>query len=173
MAVKQKLDWLTASTVKPSDSFNPSLLHLYTDVRLDLKQKTKVTPNRNEILSSITNRDKDIEVIYDTDCILHSLRELFRTTKGSRVLVPEYGTDLYQYIGRSISDLTCDTIAESLKFDIGRWEPRVSILNLTVTQEADNSQIDIDLHVSIPEISTKKLAKFRFDTNTGNIDLIN
>ena len=172
MAVKRKLDWLTASTVKSSDSFNPSASHLYIDVKLDLKQKTKISPNRNEIMSSITNRDKDIDVIYDTNCILHSLRELFRTPKGARVLVPEYGTDLYQYIGKSITDLTCNLIADSLRFDIKKWEPRVTILNLNVTQEADNSQINIDLYISIPEISVEKLAKFRFDSTTGNIDLI-
>lgn len=172
MAVKQKLDWLTSSSVKPSDSFNPSASHLYTDVKLDIKQKTSLTPNRHEVLSSITNRDKDIEVIYDTNCILHSLRELFRTPKGSRVLVPEYGTGLYEYIGKSITNLTCDLIQDSLKFDIQRWEPRVSVLNLSVTQEADNSQIDIELYISIPEISVQKLAKFRFDTTNGHVDLL-
>ena len=173
MAVKQKLDWLTSSTVKSSDSFVPSASHLYIDVKLDLKQKIKVSPNRHEILSSITNRDKDIDVIYDTNCILHSLRELFRTPKGSRVLVPEYGTNLYQYIGKSITNLTCDLIANSLQFDIKKWEPRVTVLNLKVTQEADNSQVNIDLYISIPEISVEKLAKFRFDSTTGNIDLMN
>ncbi len=171
MAVKRKLDWLTSSSVKPSDSFNPSASHLYTDVKLDLKQKTSQTPNRNEILSSITNRDKDIEVIYDTNCILHSLRELFRTPKGSRVLVPEFGTSLYEYVGKSITDLTCNLIQDSLRFDIKKWEPRVTVLNLSVTPEADNSQIDIDLYISIPEISVQKLAKFRFDTTNGNIDI--
>ena len=172
MAASKKLDWLTQSSVSESDSFAPYKSHLYIDLSLDLRQDIKLTPDKNVILGSVTNRQKDLMVIYDTDCILHSLYELFKTPKGARVLVPEYGTDLYKYIGVAITDLTCSSIKTMLEYDINKWEPRVRVLSLDVNPEEDNSLIEINIYVEIPEISIKKLAKYRFDSRNGNIEQI-
>lgn len=169
MPRNNKLDWLTKSMVRGKDSFSPSSIHLYTDLKLDLHQNTSNTIDRNSVTNSIVTKDKDLECIYDTDCIVHSLRTLFQTPKGSRVLVPTYGTDLYRYIGQSISDLTCTSIQTMLQYDIHTWEPRVDIINLTVTQQPDDSQINIELYVNIPEIKTQKLIKYLFDTNNGKV----
>ena len=172
MAVRKKLSWLTQSTVGEADSFSPYKNHLYIDLGLDLKQNFKLTPDRHTVLGTITNKQKDLVVLYDTDCILHSLYELFKTPKGARVLVPEYGTKLYEYIGTHITDLACDSIKTLLEYDIKKWEPRVKVLQLTVKPEYDNSQVTIDLYIEIPEISVKALAKYRFDTSTGNLQQI-
>lgn len=172
MAVNRKLDWLTQSSVSEKESFSPYKSHLYIDLSLDLRQGIKLTPDKDTILGSITNRQKDLVAIYDTDCILHSLYELFKTPKGARVLVPEYGTDLYTYIGKAITDLACSSIQTTLKYDINRWEPRVRVLSLSVNPEHDNSTIDIEIYVEIPEISAKALAKYRFDSKNGNIEQI-
>ena len=172
MAVNKKLNWLTQSTVQEENSFSPYKNHLYIDLSLDLKQDVKLTPDRNSILGSITNKQKDLMVIYDTDCILHSLYEIFKTPKGARVLVPEFGTDLYKYIGTAITEVACISIKTSLEYDIKRWEPRVRVLGIQVTPEYDNSVIDIDIYIEIPEISTKALAKYRFDSKNGNIEQV-
>jgi len=170
MAVNKKLSWLTQSTVSEEDSFSPYKSHLYVDLGLDLKQNFKLTPDRHSVLGTITNKQKDLVVLYDTDCILHSLYELFKTPIGARVLVPEFGTRLYEYIGTHITDLACESIKTLLQYDIERWEPRVKVLDIKVTPEHDNSQIDIHLYIEIPEISVKALAKYRFDSTNGNIE---
>lgn len=169
MPKNNKLDWLTKSTVKGKDSFSPSSVHLYTDLKLDLRQSTSTTADRHSIQSSIISRNKDLECIYDTNCIEHSLKTLFQTPRGSRVLVPTYGTDLYKYIGKAITDVTCTSIKATLEYDINTWEPRVEILSLNVTQSPDESQVNIELYVNIPEIKTAKLLKYLFDTNNGKI----
>ena len=170
VAVKKKLDWLTGSTVKEKDSFSPSSRHLYVDLKLDLKQGRSYQINKNEIQSSVVNLNKDLECIFDTTCILHSLYELFRTPKGARVLVPTYGSDLYTYIGQAINDLTCLSIKTTLEYDIKTWEPRVKVLNTIVTPEADNSTINIEIYIEIPEISVRALAKYKFDSITGKLE---
>lgn len=170
MAVKKKLDWLTGSTVKEKDSFSPSAQHLYVDLKLDLKQGRSYQIDKNEIQSSITNLDKDLECIYDTTCILHSLFELFRTPKGARVLVPTYGSDLYTYIGQAITDVKCRAIKSTLEYDIKTWEPRVKVLKIIVTPEEDNNVINIEIYIEIPEISVKALAQYRLDLITGNLE---
>ncbi len=170
MAVKKKLDWLTGSTVKEKNSFSPSSRHLYVDLKLDLRQSRSRTTDKNDVQSSITNLNKDLECIYDTKCILHSLFELFRTPKGARVLVPTYGSDLYTYIGQAMTDLTCMSIKTMLEYDIKTWEPRVKVLNLLVTPEEDNSTINIEIYIEIPEISVRALAKYKFDSITGKLE---
>ena len=170
VAVKKKLDWLTGSTVKEKDSFSPSAQHLYVDLKLDLKQGRSYQIDKNEIQSSVTNLNKDLECIYDTECILHSLFELFRTPKGARILVPTYGTDLYTYIGQAITELKCSAIETMLKYDIKKWEPRVKVLNVVVTPEKDNSTINIEIYIEIPEISVRALTKYKFDSITGKLE---
>lgn len=170
MAAKKKLDWLTGSTVKEKNSFSPSSRHLYVDLKLDLKQSRSHTVDKNTVQSSITNLNKDLECIYDTNCILHSLFELFRTPKGARVLVPTYGSSLYTYIGKSITDLTCLSIKTTLEYDIKTWEPRVKVLNTVVSPEEDNSTINIEIYIEIPEISVRALAKYKFDSVTGKLE---
>lgn len=171
MAVQKNLDWLTTSTVKDKDSFIGSW-HLYTDLRLDLKQATKQTVNKNEIIGSITNRQRDLEAVYDTECITHSLYELFRTKRGDRVLVPEYGTRLYEYIGEHITDLNCESIKDMLELAIKTWEPRVTVTNITVKPKEDDSEVDIHLYVNIPEIQASAAYDYLFDSSTGKLTFL-
>lgn len=169
MAKNKKLDWLTRSTVKEKNSFSPPSIHLYTDLKLDLRQSTSTTVDRNHVMNSITNRNKDLECIYDTECIEHSILTLFKTPKGSRVLVPKYGTCLYDYIGSAITELSCVSIKTQLEYEIKEWEKRVKVLGIRVTPIEDNSQINIEIYIEIPEISVTKLIKYKFDSDNGKI----
>jgi len=169
MPVNKKLEWLTTSSVKKNNSFSPRSPHLYTDLKLDLRQQYNVTADPNAIDRSIVGRQRDIAVIHDTACIENSLMTLFKTPKGARVLVPEYGTKLYEYIGQPASELVCMSITTTLRYDITTWEPRVKILDLTTTPEEDNNQINISIHIAIPGISSEKYLQYIFDTATGKI----
>ena len=57
-----------------------------------------------------------------------------------------------------------------LKYDIKKWEPRVKVLNIAVTPEEDNSTINIEIFIEIPEISVRALAKYKFDSITGKLE---
>ena len=128
------------------------------------------TIDKNGLLQSIVGRGRDIKCLFDIQCIRNSLYTLFSTHRGSRVLVPEYGTTLYTWIGQSITDLHCLQIGTMLKADIEKWEPRIRVTNISVVPIHDNSEISIAVYAEIPELSHQTIMKYLFNTTNGNLE---
>ena len=67
----------------------------------------------------------------DTD-IKESLDALFSTWLGERLMVPQYGTDLWRRVFETI-DTTAETvIAGSVRQSILMWEPRIDVIDVRV-----------------------------------------
>lgn len=64
------------------------------------------------------------------DRINQSLFILFDTPKGSRLMLPEYGSDIHKYKFEPLDTVLMERIRYTLSQDIARWEPRISMTNL-------------------------------------------
>lgn len=84
----------------------------------------------------------------EIDRINQSLFILFETPKGSRLMMPEFGSDLYKYRFDPLDKILMDKIKHTITSDVKRWEPRIS--NLSIEFLSDNNDIDNNiLYVSI------------------------
>lgn len=84
----------------------------------------------------------------DIERINQSLFIIFETAKGSRLLNPEFGSDLRKYRFDPLDRALMEKIRYTITEDIRRWEPRITLTSIEFL--ADNLMIDNStLYVSI------------------------
>lgn len=84
----------------------------------------------------------------DIERINQSLFLIFETPKGSRLMMPEFGSDLRKYRFDPLDKILMERIRYTITEDIKRWEPRISLTSIEFL--ADNLAIDNStLYISI------------------------
>jgi phage baseplate assembly protein W len=69
--------------------------------------------------------------------IRESLWILLSTEKGERVMVPEYGCDIWRYVFRGITTTLIAQVERAVATAILNWEPRVTVIEVTASQNPD------------------------------------
>lgn len=121
--------------------------YTFVDYHLDLAEN-KIGPQSTFI--ETTGPGRDIQVNFDLNAIRNSLRNLFSTSPGERVLLPTYGADLRQYIFEPVSESVGSAIGRTIRGSLEKWEPRVTLLNLDITGIADRNEYIIEMTLGIP-----------------------
>lgn len=93
---------------------------------------------------------RDIGSYKDIAAVNNSLANLIRFKKGERQLKPDFGLDIEQFLYEPINSATARSIADRIKSGIKKWEPRVSLTNITITPRPNQNQYDILVKYSIP-----------------------
>lgn len=79
------------------------------------------------------------ELLDDIDHTRQSIKDILSTPKGSRVMVREYGSDLYKYRDYPINNDTIAKIYNAVAVAIDTWEPRVSLSSGNLDVQTDNT----------------------------------
>lgn len=135
-----KLDNLT--TQRDSAQF------MFKDISLDLEEDI--------ILTGALYREKsvtDIKASIDEGAIKNSLVNLFTTMPGQKLLNPDYGLSINQFLFIPLTEDTAEDIGQRILKGIQTYEPRVTVKNINVNLDVDNSQYDIYLTLTIPALS--------------------
>lgn len=122
--------------------------YLYVDLHLDLENDYKIRSN----FSKSTTKLIDIKVDYDEYAIKNSIIALFGTSPGQRLLNPEYGLRLEQFIFLPVSKVRAMSIGTIIKEGIERWEPRVTVEQIVINPVEDDNRYDISLDLFIPSL---------------------
>lgn len=83
-----------------------------------------------------------------TDRINQSLFILFDTPKGSRLMMPEFGSDIHKYRFDPLTKVLMEKLRYTIVEDIKRWEPRVVVTKIEFLADAaavDNSILYISI----------------------------
>ena len=135
-----KLDNLT--TQRDSAQF------MFKDISLDLEEDI--------ILTGALYREKsvtDIKASIDEGAIKNSLVNLFTTMPGQKLLNPDYGLSINQFLFMPLTEDTAEDIGQRILKGIQTYEPRVTVKNINVNLDVDNSQYDVYLTLTIPALS--------------------
>lgn len=92
------------------------------------------------------------------DRINQSLFILFETRKGSRLMLPTFGSDLYKYRFDPLDNVLIERMRQTIKEDIETWEPRLIIDDIkfkSTTEDIDNSILYIDIYYHIINTDVK------------------
>lgn len=119
-----------AKETSPKDS-------IYTDLHLDLKIQRKLG-----VGDFVVNSD-DILTDTDTDAIRNSLYNLFTTRPGQKLLTPNFGSNLEQFLFESVNEINARIIGDTMFTSIRKFEPRVQVLKIQVTPEPDQNQYSV------------------------------
>ena len=124
----------------------------YTDIHLDFEYSKF---SSNDLARVQINRD--LRVSFDEDAIKNSLINLFNTRPGQRILIPEYGTNIYGTLFESVTEVTGRTLGNHILHAIERWEPRVKVAKVNVIADSDEHQYTITIVMYVPTL--KKTTK--------------
>jgi phage baseplate assembly protein W len=78
----------------------------------------------------------DFNTGYDTAIIDSSVKMLLSTSKGERIMLPDYGTNLRLLVFGPVTQDMQATAQQEIIDALNNWEPRASLQSLTVTQTA-------------------------------------
>jgi len=122
--------------------------YLYKDVKFDLN--VNYTPS-GEFQKSPDQ--KDLEPQYDKEAVLTSLRNIFTTSPGEKLLNPTFGIDLRDFLFDPVSDTRAFVIGTRIYNGIEQQEPRVLVEEVSVTGFTEDQRYEVDLKLSIPSLN--------------------
>lgn len=97
------------------------------------------------------------------------MKNIFTWTPGERILNPDFGNRLKQYLYQGIIPETSEQIVAEIKNCVLKWEPRVNIEEVadvsTVDDHEDNT-IHLEIRYTIPGLSDKQYT-YSFYYNRG------
>lgn len=140
MAIK-----ITAGAVNPGDGEKKIK---YRDLFLDLEEETV----GGKTFYSKSNRI-DLKTSTDEGAIVNSIRNIFSTTPGEKILEPTFGLNLKQWLFQPLDEFTAQEIGETIVEGIKRYEPRVVVKNVNVDIDYEQHEYAIQLVLSIPALN--------------------
>ena len=79
-----------------------------------------------------------------------AIRMILTTAPGERVMRPDFGCSMWEQVFAPVNPNTLGLIEQSVREALARWEPRITLDNVTARpDDNDNAivQIDIEYHV--------------------------
>ena len=141
----------------------------YKDIVFDLVEDER--PNSTSLYNKITNTD--IRHTVDEGAIMNSIKNIFTTRPGDKLLSPTFGLDLSKWLFEPIDEYRAREIGEVIHTGIERFEPRVKLKNVIVLTDPENHSYRITLSILIPKLNISrnldavlKSPGFDFVTNT-------
>lgn len=100
-----------------------------------------------------------VEMVSDEEDIRQSLNILLSTSLGERVMQPDYGCNLNDYVFEGLNSTTIGYIKERVANSILYYEPRIVVERIEVTSAGSVDNLEgrflIDLTYSIPGTNSR------------------
>jgi phage baseplate assembly protein W len=130
------------------EATNANLPYTYADLHLDLREKYLINNPLNQ-----RPEVNDLMVDYDVDALKNSLLNLFSTSPGDKILSPEFGLDLRQYIFEPITRERAFDMQRTIYSGITRFEPRIVVKQVVVVPDFDNMEYNISIYYAVPTLN--------------------
>ena len=121
--------------------------YLYKDLFLDLEPNVYYNKQLNKQVIL-----KDVQGSYDLQAIKNSIRNIFLTSPGQKILNPEFGLDLRRYLFDPVNSSTAYSIKYDINTKLPGQEPRIQIQNVNVDAITDAQEYYIALQINIPSL---------------------
>ncbi|OWQ84399.1 hypothetical protein CDN99_24190 [Roseateles aquatilis] len=82
--------------------------------------------------------DKRVAMVTDREDIEESLRILFHTRRGERVMQHGYGTQLHRMVFEEVTDQTLTELRDMLEKAVMYFEPRIELEQLDIRRSEDD-----------------------------------
>lgn len=94
----------------------------------------------------------DLNVSYDMQAVKNSIANLLSTKKSEKILNPEYGLRIEDYLFEPITETTATAIYNEILNAISIFEPRVQVVDLQVIPVPDQYQYIINIALRVPTL---------------------
>ena len=111
-----------------------------------------------------------VDMVSDGQDIHESLWILLSTTLGERIMVPNYGCQLWEMVFSSMTTTLATQIRDILSQAILYWEPRIEVENIAIEENAALSgQLDISVSYVIRKTNTRSNLVYPFYLHEASI----
>ena len=123
----------------------------YADLKLDLDLNSHIpsTP------VGVSKNAVDFRLSYDENAIFNSIRNIFNTKKGQKILNPTFGLDLEAFLFDNISRENADIIGKTIYEELPIYEPRITVDSVNVIAKPDDNEYEISITIIIPSLDNK------------------
>jgi phage baseplate assembly protein W len=83
--------------------------------------------------------------VYDADLVKQSLQQIVLTGRNERVMRPDFGCDAYSFVFEPNDEMLAELIRTEVSAAIGRFEPRVVVLDIGVVRSPDTGEVIVTI----------------------------
>lgn len=113
-----------------------------------------------------TDYQGNIELSSAEENIRESVRIIIGTAKGERVMRPEFGCDIHDYVFAAADPATLSMIEDAVRDALVQWEPRIDVEGVEADRDPENPNrvlVDIDYWVRKTNSSGNMVYPFYLD----------
>lgn len=100
--------------------------------------------------------------------IKESIRIILSTSKGERVMRPDFGCGIYEFVFATINSTTIGLIEASVREAFTLWEPRIELINVNVaTEKAEEGMLLISIDYRVRMTNNEFNLVYPFYLNEG------
>lgn len=115
-----------------------------------------------------TDHRGNIELKSAEENIKQSVRIIIGTAKGERVMRPEFGCEVHDYVFASADPATLSMIEDSVEEALVQWEPRIDIESVDARQDdANPNRVLVDIDYWIRETNSSANMVYPFYLKEG------
>jgi uncharacterized protein len=90
------------------------------------------------------------------DDIKEAIRIILGTAKGERLMRPDFGCGIHEYVFASMNAVNLNLIENSVREALTLWEPRIEVLSVKVNvQNADNGKLITNIEYKVRATNTQ------------------
>jgi len=106
--------------------------------------------NYIDMPSKLNNKNGDnAEPVKDSEAVKNSIHNIITTPRGSMPGHPEFGSRIGKYIFELIDPSIKEMIKAEISYSLKRWERRVNIISLDVTDDPDYNRVTVKMIYNI------------------------
>jgi len=96
-----------------------------------------------------TDAQGNIKIDENIQAVLGSIDNILRTSKGERVMLPTFASDLRDVVFENMTSTIATLISDSIRDAINTWDDRVEVLKIDLMPLPDYNQIKITIQFNI------------------------
>lgn len=154
------------NSLKPTQDVANALKqgYLYKDINLDLQYGYTT----NNALYS-TSEKKDLEPLYDVASVINSLKNILTTSPGQKILNPEFGLDLRDYLFEAVTTSKGYFIGTEIAGNLPAQDERIEVNAVEVIVSPEDQEYEINLDIGIPSLNISSITLNGVLNNDGYV----
>ena len=107
----------------------------------------------------------------DEKLIYGNILQILMTRRGERVMLPEFGSRIFEFIHEPLDHVTCALIRRELIDAIARWEPRIILdkKNTNITPYPQEFRVKAELRYFLKTQGTNYDLILEISSQTGGV----
>lgn len=115
-----------------------------------------------------TNRRGDVELSSGIDDIEESIRIVLGTAKGERVMRPEFGCGIHDYVFTTVNATALTLVETAVEDALVQWEPRIEVLDVDASREGtERGKLAISIDYRVRSSNTEHNLVYPFYLTEG------